>query len=374
MKQALLITLAIILAFGCGNSTTSEPDKKSGTSAENHMVDDLLAKMTLEEKIGQMTQLTLDMICVGEPYALEEPHRVDEDKLNMVFDSMHVGSILNCGGHSYDRAKWHTFHNAIKEKTDNSRLKIPVLYGIDAIHGVTYTDSSTLFPQQISQACTWSPDIVQRGAEITAYEMRASGIRWNFSPVLDLARDPRWPRFWETYGEDVYLASQMGIAAVEGYQGDEIGDVNGAACLKHFLGYSVTLSGKDRTQAWIHDRQLREIFLPPFQAAVDAGAMSIMINSGEINGMPVHTSKEILTDLLRDELGFEGLAVSDWEDIKYLVTRHKVAATYKEAIKMAINAGVDMSMVPTDLDFPVLLKELVEEGEVPLSRINESCR
>ena len=363
-----VLTVAMI---GC---TAQGEQSKTSRNQEDHPVDDIMSKMSIEEKIGQMTQLTLDMICVGEPYNLEEPHRIDEAKLSLVFDSLHVGSILNCGGHSYDRQKWLDFHTAIKNKTDETELQIPVLYGIDAIHGVTYTDSSVMFPQQIAQACMWNPELVKRGAEITAYEMRASGIRWDFSPVLDIARDPRWPRFWETYGEDPYYASVLGVNTVEGYQGDSIGHDHGAACLKHFLGYSQTLSGKDRTPAWLSERQIREYFLPSFEAAIDAGAMSIMINSGEINGIPVHTDPNILIDLLRDELGFEGLVVSDWEDIKYLVSRHKVAADYKEAIEMSINAGVDMSMVPVDYDFPVLLKELVDEGRVSEARINEACR
>jgi beta-glucosidase len=253
-------------------------------------------------------------------------------------------------------------------------LGIPILYGIDAIHGVTYTDSSTLFPQQIGLAASWDTALVRQLAEMSAYEVRASGIRWNFSPVLDIARDPRWPRFWETFGEDVKLASDFGEAMVQGYQGDAIGDAHVAACLKHFMGYSVTLSGKDRTQAWIAERQLREYFLPTFERAIDAGAMSIMINSGEINGIPVHVNKNILTDLLRNELGFEGVAVTDWEDIKYLVSRHRVAATYKDAIEMSIAAGIDMSMVPVDLEFPVLLKQLVLEGRVTEERLDLSVR
>ncbi|HFA47719.1 MAG TPA: beta-glucosidase, partial [Bacteroidetes bacterium] len=210
-------------------------------------------------------------------------------------------------------------------------------------------------------------------AAISAYETRASATPWSFSPVLGLGRNPLWPRFWETLGEDVFLASEMGTAIIEGMQGDDISSpYKVAACMKHFLGYSMPLTGKDRTQAWIPERQLREYFMPTFQAAIDAGAKTAMINSGEINGIPVHANPKILKDLLRDEMGFKGLAVSDWEDIKYLYTRHGVAKNYKEAIKMAINAGIDMSMVPVDLEFPVLLKELVEEGEVPISRIDES--
>ncbi|MGB0423473.1 MAG: glycoside hydrolase family 3 protein, partial [Flavobacteriales bacterium] len=368
----VFLLLAMILS-ACQSSTQNSAEDSSQSDKDDH-IESLIAQMTLEEKIGQMTQLTLDMICDGQPYNLDEPHTLNTAKLDTVFNQLHVGSILNCGGHAYSREKWLDFHRGIKQYTDSSRLKIPVLYGIDAIHGVTYTTESTLFPQQINLAATWSPELVQEAAEMAGYEMRSSGIRWNFSPVLDIARDPRWPRFWETFGEDVLLASEMGTAMVKGYQGDSIGMNHGAACMKHFVGYSQTLSGKDRTAAWVSDRQLREYFLPSFKAAIDAGAMSIMINSGEINGIPVHVNSYLLNDVLRDELGFEGMAVSDWEDIKYLYTRHHVAKDYKDAIAMAINAGIDMSMVPVDYKFPVLLKELVEEGTVSTDRINDACR
>ncbi|WP_306643207.1 beta-glucosidase family protein [Sanyastnella coralliicola] len=339
-------------------------------------MEELLSKMTLEEKVGQMTQLTLDMILEGEPYASVEPHHIDEPSLQEVIVDLNVGSILNCGGHSYPREFWLDLMTRIQDKAKETPNQIPVLYGIDAIHGVTYTDNSTLIPQQIGLACTWDTSMVKSLSETAAYEVRASGIPWNFSPVLDIARDPRWPRFWETFGEDVKLVTDMGSAMVDGYQGsgDEIDSVHVAACLKHFLGYSVTLSGKDRTQAWVPERQLREYFLPGFEEAIERGAKTIMVNSGEMNGIPVHVNPAILTDLLRNELGFEGMVVTDWEDIKYLVSRHKVAATYKEAIKMAVDAGIDMSMVPTDLEFPVLLKELVEEGEISEARIDESVR
>ena len=213
--------------------------------------------------------------------------------------------------------------------------------------------------------------LVRKFAENAAQEVLASGIPWNFSPVLDVARDARWPRFWETFGESPRLVADMGVAMVKGYQE---GPSPIAACLKHYMGYSRPLSGKDRTPAWILERQLREIFLPPFAAAVDAGAATVMVNSGETNGIPVHADHHILTDILRDELGFEGLVVTDWEDIRYLFKRHKVAANYKDAIEMAIHAGIDMSMVPSDTLFPVLLAELVQEGRITESRLDESVR
>ena len=371
-KYNFILVIFTGFLFSC--APTSEQAPTADVSEIDRNVDSLLALMTVDEKIGQMTQLTLDMLCYGDPYALSEPHTIDTAKLEVVINQLHVGSILNCGGHSYPREKWLDMIGDIQDKASKTRLGIPILYGIDAIHGVTYTDSSTLFPQQIGLAASWDTALVRQLAEMSAYEVRASGIRWNFSPVLDIARDPRWPRFWETFGEDVKLASDLGEAMVQGYQGDAIGDAHVAACLKHFMGYSVTLSGKDRTQAWIAERQLREYFLPTFERAIDAGAMSIMINSGEINGIPVHVNKNILTDLLRNELGFEGVAVTDWEDIKYLVSRHRVAATYKDAIEMSIAAGIDMSMVPVDLEFPVLLKQLVLEGRVTEERLDISVR
>ncbi|GAB4421037.1 MAG: glycoside hydrolase family 3 N-terminal domain-containing protein [Bacteroidia bacterium] len=336
-------------------------------------VRDLLAQMTLHEKVGQMTQLTIDAISVGAPYNLPEPHTLDAQKLERVIVEYGVGSILNVGGHAYTREHWYEIHQALHEASQRTRLRIPVLYGIDAIHGANYTVGTTLFPQQLGLAATWNPALVEEAAAITAYEMRASGIPWNFAPVLDLMRQPLWSRVFETYGEDVLLARTLGQAAIRGYQGSDIaGPEQVAACMKHFLGYSFPFTGKDRTPAQMGRRQLMEYFVPTFQAAIDAGASTIMINSGEIDGIPVHSDREILTGLLREQMGFDGVAVSDWEDIIMLHTRHRVAASHKEAIKLAVNAGIDMSMVPLDLAFADLLVELVQEGEVPMSRIDEA--
>ena len=336
-----------------------------------HFVDSVLKTMSLEDKVGEMTQLTLDMVCVGKPFHLEEPNRIDTAKLRKAIVDLRVGSILNCGGHAYTPSKWHGFIGAIQTAAQEKESKIPVLYGIDAIHGATYTAGSVLGPQQLGLAATWDTALVRKFAEAAAKEVVGSGIPWNFSPVLDVARDPRWPRFWETFGESPKLVSDMGVAMVKGYQE---GPSPIAATLKHYMGYSRPLSGKDRTPAWIPERQLREYFLPPFAAAIEAGAATVMVNSGEVNGIPVHSDPFILQDILRDELGFEGLVVSDWEDIKYLYSRHKVAADYKEAIVMAIDAGIDMSMVPGDYKFPVLLAELVREGRIAESRIDQSVR
>lgn len=366
--QSLLVSLA---SLACTSCAPKSKDAGLNGSAKAAFVDSVLKTLSLEDKAGEMTQLTLDMVCVGKPYYIEEPHRIDTAKLKKAIVDLRVGSILNCAGHAYSPALWHDFIGTIQTAAATKRSQLPVLYGIDAIHGATYTSGAVLGPQQIGLAATWDTALVRKLAENTAKEVRASGIPWNFSPVLDVGRDPRWPRLWETFGEAPKLVSDMGVAMVKGYQE---GPSPIAATLKHYVGYSRPLSGKDRTPAWIPERQLRQYFLPPFAAAIDAGAASVMVNSGEMNGIPVHSDPFVLKHILRDELGFEGLVVTDWEDIRYLYTRHKVAANYKDAIVMAIDAGIDMSMVPTDYRFPVLLVELVREGRIDEARLDESVR
>ena len=335
--------------------------------------------LTLEQKVGQMTQIDLGVIAVGNPCGLQQPQTLDQEKLRIAIEKYHIGSILNvgCGSGTIGLDRWQEIHKGISTASvQYSSTQIPILFGIDAIHGVNYTVGGTLFPQQIGQAATWNPDLVLKGAEITALECRISGIPWNFSPVLDLGRQPLWSRFFETYGEDVYLSKTMTTASILGYQGQNtdmgIDHRHVAACMKHFLGYSYPLSGKDRTPAWIPERELREYYLPTFQTAIEEGALTVMINSGELNGTPVHVNPDILTKLLREELGFKGLAVTDWEDIYKLHTTHKVAASLREAVKLAINAGIDMSMTPNDFQFNELLIDLVKSGEVPMERINEA--
>ncbi len=334
----------------------------------------LISRMTIQEKIGQMTQITLDVVLEGEIYNAIIPHRFDEAQLQLAIAKYNIGSILNTPGIPLDRSQWLDLIGRIQEVASlKTNVKIPVLYGIDSIHGINYSTNSTLFPQQLNMAASWNLELVESAAAITAYETRACGIPWNFSPALDVSRNPLWPRIWESFGEDVHLTKEMGLAMVAGYQGTQLNNpYKVGACLKHFIGYGMPLNGKDRTPAWIPDRYLREYFLPPFEAAIKAGVASIMINSGEINGIPVHASKKILTNLLREELNFKGLILTDWEDIKYLHSRHRVASSHKEAVKMAIEAGIDMSMVPDDFSFCELLLELVEEGSIPESRIDES--
>ncbi|MDA0686012.1 MAG: glycoside hydrolase family 3 C-terminal domain-containing protein [Bacteroidetes bacterium] len=340
-------------------------------------IDSLISQMTLVEKVGQMTQIDLSVIVKGGYCNPVEPLALDEAALQKAFGEYKVGSVLNCACASGSKTveTWNEIINSIQA---SARLHgaLPVLYGIDAIHGTTYTSKGTLFPQPLGQAATWNPRLVEQGAAITAYETRASGIPWNFSPVLDLGRQPLWSRMFETYGEDVYLTTQMGLAAVRGYQGpnESIDDYHVAACLKHFLGYSATLSGKDRTPAYLAERDWRDLYLPPFQAAIEAGARTIMVNSGEISGIPVHANPRILSDLLRDELGFEGVVVTDWEDIYKLHVNHRVASDFREAVKLAILAGVDMSMTPNDYRFNDHLIDLVQSGEISMERIDASVR
>jgi len=363
-KTILLFILFSFMLWQCG--TKSNESAKSKAQA-------LLSQMTLEEKAGQMTQLTIEMISKGEGFNLEKPHALDTAKLQNVIVNLGIGSILNVGGHTYDVNHWKEIIISIEKYSQQSRLKIPVLYGIDAIHGANYTVGATLYPQQIGLAATFNSEMAYKMAQFVANDVRGSGIPWNFSPVLDVGRNPMWPRFWETFGEDPFLVSQMGVAIVNGYQNTNNGTVKPfAACLKHYVAYSNPQSGHDRSPAYIPERQLREIYLLPFAKAIAAGAKTIMINSGEWNGEPVHASKFLLQTVLRNELKFEGITVTDWEDIKNLTERHKVAETYKEAVALAINAGIDLAMVPLDLDFTKYLIENVNEGKIKKERIDEA--
>ncbi|UBM62519.1 glycoside hydrolase family 3 C-terminal domain-containing protein [Candidatus Sulfidibacterium hydrothermale] len=331
--------------------------------------------MTLEEKVGQMTQITLAVVSKGTVNNPQTPQEIDTNKLKKAILQYHIGSILNVVNHAYSRKHWHQILHQIQSITNRTRLKIPVLYGIDAIHGSNYILGSTLFPQEIGQAATWNPALVKKAAEITAYETRAAGIPWVFSPVLGVGKQPLWPRLYETFGEDTYLTSKMAVAIVKGYEGIDIaGKYHVASCMKHYMGYSFPLSGKDRTPAWIPENYLRKYFLPPFSAAVEAGSHTLMINSSSINGVPVHADHHILTDILRNELHFKGLAVSDWGDIENLYTKYHFVRSEKEAVKVAVLAGVDMSMVPFDYSFPKYLIELVKEGQIPMSRINQAVK
>ncbi len=343
------------------------------TSAEKQKVESLLKQMTLEEKVGQMTQVTLAVIAKGGWG--NEDGSLDAGALKKAVDYYKVGSVLNTTAHALSAETWRQIMTQIQDETKNTRLKIPVVYGLDGIHGQTYTLNSTLFPQNIAMAATRDTALAARVTKVAAMELRASGVRWNFAPVLDCGRQPLWSRFAETYGEDVYIGKTMGATVVRAYEEEGLKNPTAvASCMKHYLGYSDSRTGKDRTPIYMPEIEMREYYLPQFRDAIKAGASTIMINSGEINGTPVHASKYLLTDVLRTELGFQGLIVTDWEDIIRLHTRHDVAATPEQAVAIAINAGIDMSMVPADFSFYDLLIEAVKKGDVPMSRIDDAVR
>ncbi|WP_219224206.1 glycoside hydrolase family 3 N-terminal domain-containing protein [Pedobacter antarcticus] len=362
----------LLLFLGGGLSLQAQQN----TSAK---VEALIGKMTLEEKVGQMAQITLDVIGKGnDRFTSAEPFSLDKQAMEKALLKYKLGSVLNTSNNrARTPAVWFDIISQI-QKTAMKNKGIPVIYGIDAIHGETYTAGATMFPQQIGQAASFNRQLVHRAAEITAYETRASSIPWAFSPLLDLGADPRFPRQWESFGEDPYLIAQMGVQAVKGLEGEhnDVGNpIRVASSVKHFLGYQVPVSGKDRTPAFISDQALREYHLPPFKAAIDAGAKTIMVNSGLINGVPVHANPKILTDLLKKELGFKGLVVTDWGDIENLYQRDRVAKDNKDAVMIAINAGIDMSMVAYNYEpFCDDLIALVKEGKVSMERIDDAVR
>ena len=370
-KTAVTLAAALMCAAAAGGGTFPAKTLKQ----IDGKITVLLKNMTIEEKVGQMTQVTIDVVSAGLD-GRREPHELDSAKLAAAVLRYHVGSILNVGPSAYTVPHWLEVITAIQDvAVKQSRLHIPILYGIDAVHGANYTTGATIFPQSFGVAATWDEGIARRIGEITAYEVRASGIPWNFYPVLDMGRQPLWPRFWETYGEDVYLAKTFGSSYVRGLMGDDMGGRTGVApCLKHYVGYGFPRTGKDRTPAWIDERMMREYFLPPFEAAVKAGAPTVMANSGDVNGIPGHANYHLLTEVLKEEWGFDGFVDSDWLDIERLFTRDHVASSPKEAVRMAVMAGVDMSMVPLDYSFYDLLLELVKEKSVPLSRIDDAVR
>lgn len=334
-------------------------------------VEQLLRQMNLKEKVGQMTQLDIGMVTDGHDQAI----RINPEKLHKAVTEYGVGSLLNVHDEALPIAKWHEFIRAIQAEAKKSRLQIPVLYGIDTIHGANYVAGSTLFPQPLGMAATWNPELMLRGSRIAAAETRKAGIPWSFSPVLDVARQPLWPRLFETFGEDPYLASAMGVATVRGYEGADLSSpTNVSASLKHYVGYSFPTTGGDRTPALIPENTLREYFLPTFAAAVKAGAHTVMVNSAEVNGIPGHANAFLLKTVLHDEMAFQGFVVSDWADIKNLFSHHHIAPNEKEATRIAVLAGIDMSMVPSDYSFADLLLQLAQEGKVPASRIDAAVR
>jgi beta-glucosidase len=350
--------------------TPGSASAQARASRHDARVDSVLARMTLEEKVGQMTQLTIGAVAArGGPG--RDSVRLDPAKLREAVVERHVGSLLNVVGGSLTLDGWHSLIRQVQDvAVHQTRLGIPVIYGIDFVHGANYTRGGTIFPHNLGMAATFDVALARRAGEVTGDEALASGLPWNFAPVLDVGRQPLFPRFYETFGEDPLVAATLGRAAVEGMQ--RSGRV--AATLKHYLAYSAPRSGRDRTPAAVTQREVREIYLPPFTQAVRGGARAVMVNSGEVDGEPLHASRYWLTEVLRGELGFRGVIVTDWEDIYLLHTRHRVAPTIKDAVRMAVQAGIDISMSPNDYRFTDALIELVREGTIPESRVDESVR
>ena len=376
MKHLKNIALASVLCAGTclsAEGQTVPPAIPSDPEIEAN-IQNWLKKMTIEEKIGQMCEITIDVVTDFEA-SQKDGFTLDKAKLDTVIGKYKVGSLLNVPlSIAQPKEKWAEAIRQIQELS-MKEIGIPCIYGVDQIHGTTYTLDGTLFPQGVNMGATFNRDLVKREAEISAYETKAGCIPWTYAPVVDLGRDPRWSRMWENYGEDCYVNAEMGKASVIGFQGEDpnhIGKYNVAACMKHYMGYGVPVSGKDRTPSSISRSDMREKHFAPYLAAVRQGALSVMVNSGVDNGMPFHANREYLTQWLKEDLNWDGLVVTDWADINNLCTRDHIAATKKEAIKIAINTGIDMSMVPYEVSFCDYLKELVQEGEVPMSRIDDA--
>ena len=362
-----------LLLFTCGPALCSAQPFSFLNEEQNAFVEGEVRRLTLRQKAGQMTQVAADLIFEGPTYVLTVPPRIDSQRLDRIVGQLEIGSILNHPSRTYPTPEeYRAYIGRIQEKA-MATTGVPVLYGQDAIHGVNYLKGATLYAQPLGVAASFDTSLARELAAITAYEMKAASIPWNFSPAMDVGRHPAWPRTYESFGEDPYVNQQFGLATMRGYQGGDPSDSTKVlACLKHFTGYGASLSGRDRTPAYLPERQLREYYLPQYQAAIDAGALSVMINSGELNGIPVHTHKALLTDILRGEMGFEGLLVSDWQDVRYLYERHQVATDLKDAVRQAIDAGMDMSMTAVTTDFPQMVVELVQEGALTQGRIDTS--
>lgn len=373
MKNIRNLAMASVVCAGCLSGVAQSLPAIPSDPVIEANIQEWLKKMTLEEKIGQMCEITVDV--VTDFPGSKEGFKLSEAMLDTVIGKYKVGSILNVPlSVAQKKEVWAEAIRKIQEKS-MKEIGIPCIYGVDQIHGTTYTLDGTLFPQGVNMGASFNRELVRRGAEISAYETKAGCIPWTYAPVVDLGRDPRWPRMWENYGEDCYVNAEMGVAAVKGFQGEDpnhIGEYRVAACMKHYMGYGVPVSGKDRTPSSISRSDLREKHFAPFLAAVKAGALSVMVNSGVDNGMPFHANRELLTEWLKEDLNWDGMIVTDWADINNLCTRDHIAATKKEAVKIAINAGIDMSMVPYEVSFCDYLKELVQEGEVPMSRIDDA--
>ncbi len=370
MKKILLSISLLALAY---TASANVPVIKSDPKIEAQ-VEQTLKKLTLEEKIGQMMELVTDLFGANDKNGV---FYIDEHKTDSILSRYKIGSILNAPNTCAPTAKQWEKYIAQIQKISMKRIGIPCVFGLDQNHGSTYTQGGTLFPQNINVAATFNREIARRSAEATAYETRAVSIPWTYSPTVDLGRDARWPRIWENFGEDCYLSSEMGKAMVYGFQGEDPNNIDQyhiATSMKHFMGYGVPWTGKDRTPAYISPADLREKHFAPFLAGLQAGALTVMVNSASVNGMPMHANKDILTGWLKEETGWDGVLITDWADINNLYTREMVAKDKKDALRIAINAGIDMIMEPYSCDACGYLIELVKEGKIPMSRIDDACR
>lgn len=370
MKKLLLSISMLAFAY---TTSANVPVIKSDPKIEAQ-VEQTLKKLTLEEKIGQMMELVTDLFGANDKNGV---FYIDEHKTDSILSRYKIGSILNAPNTCAPTAKqWEKYIEQI-QKISMKRIGIPCVFGLDQNHGSTYTQDGTLFPQNINVAATFNREIARHSAEATAYETRAVSVPWTYSPTVDLGRDARWPRIWENFGEDCYLSSEMGKAMVYGFQGEDPNNIDQyhiATSMKHFMGYGVPWTGKDRTPAYISPANLRETHFAPFLAGLQAGALTVMVNSASVNGMPMHANKEILTGWLKEETGWDGVLITDWADINNLYTREMVAKDKKDALRIAINAGIDMIMEPYSCDACGYLVELVKEGKIPMSRIDDACR
>ena len=370
MKKILLSISLLALAY---TASANVPVIKSDPKIEAQ-VEQTLKKLTLEEKIGQMMELVTDLFGANDKNGV---FYIDEHKTDSILSRYKIGSILNAPNTCAPTAKQWEKYIAQIQKISMKRIGIPCVFGLDQNHGSTYTQGRTLFPQNINVAATFNREIARRSAEATAYETRAVSVPWTYSPTVDLGRDARWPRIWENFGEDCYLSSEMGKAMVYGFQGEDPNNIDQyhiATSMKHFMGYGVPWTGKDRTPAYISPADLREKHFAPFLAGLQAGALTVMVNSASVNGVPMHANKEFLTGWLKEETGWDGVLITDWADINNLYTREMVAKDKKDALRIAINAGIDMIMEPYSCDACGYLVELVKEGKIPMSRIDDACR
>ena len=373
MKYLCFLSCFVVLFLvgSCRPPASEVPD-----NVHFQRADSLLQLLTLEEKAGQMTNVGLTALTKGPFWNDFDTLLLDTAKMRDLLINHHVGSIQNKGIYPPSREEWHRLIKTIQQFVlENSRHKIPILYGMDAVHGAHYTAGSTIFPHQIGLAASWNPELARITGEVTAYEMRASSQPWNFAPVLDVSMQPFWGRIFETFGEDTHMHNVMGNAFIQGQQGDDISDTTRVAvCMKHFVGYGTPFNGKDRSPALIPEHYLRQYYIEPFRHGIEQGAITAMLNSGTVNGIPGHADHYLITEVLKGELGLKGFVISDWEDVDRLATVHNVAKDAKDAARIAVMAGLDMSMVPYDASFATNVVELVNEGKIPMSRIDDAVR